>query len=410
MGILDYFLSSVQIQVTCHSAERFLNICAENGIKFRNVEKINGDEVILTVRVGGCRWIERNAARYGYTVAKIDERGFVFTVEKLKKRYVLIFGLALCAVTLWISSLFVWEINVSGNDEISETEILAELDKLGVGIGTFRPRISQEYISNEMLQRIEKLSFIAVNVTGSHAEVIVREERETPEIESDEKIQNVVAAKSGVITKFTVLEGTAKFKKGDTVNAGDELVSAVKDSVSSGKRLVRANAEVYARTWYEIQTQTPAQTAVKSYTGDKNTRFAIILCGKRINLYFSGRNTMYSYDKIIKLGRLRVFDIILPLQIISETAREYVPEYKETDIKAAEERLSLGLENRLKEEIGEDGEIIGTEFETSVTDGIIKVTLKAECIERIDKQAELSEEEKLAAGKEDGDGGENNRR
>lgn len=410
MGVLERFLSSVEIEVTCHSAERFLNICADNGINFRDVKKISADELRLKVGERDCRFIERSASRYGYTVSRIDESGIVFTAQKIKRRYVLLFGMTLFIGALWLSSLFVWEIKVTGNERVPDTKILAQLEELGIGVGTFRAKISQEYVSNEMLQRIDELSFIAINVTGSRAEVVVREERESADIQNEDRIQKIVAEKSGVITKLTLFEGTAKVSEGDTVVAGDELVSAVKESVSSGNRLVCADAEIYARTWYELEAQMPDAAVGKTYTGDKSTRFAIILCGKRINLYFNGRNAVDSYDKIIETKGIEIFGTVLPIQIVKETAREYLPEDQKTDLEEAKAILADGLEERLRDEIGEDGEIVKTEFVTVAENGTIKMTLKAECIERIDKEAELSEEEKIAAEEDNLSDGENDQR
>lgn len=410
MGIFEYLCGSVRIEVTCHSAERFLNICTGMDIKFRNTKKINSDIVEMTVRPEEYRRIAANAGRHGYEVRLLSEKGAVFIARKLKKRYVLIGGMIICAALIWVSSLFVWEIDVSGNEKITEAEILAELANLGVGVGTCRFNISQEYISNEMLQRIKELSFIAVNVSGSHAEVIVREERKTPEIVDEITAKLVYAEKSGIITKMTVLEGTPIAKVGVTVNAGEILVSGIAESVSSGKRIVSASAEIFARTWYEKTAKMPELSCEKIYTGKEHNRLAFILCGKRINLYFNGGNTDVSCDKIITSESIRIKDMLLPVKVIKENLREYELSYSNEDIGTAEETLQKGLIERLKKEIGKDGEIVKSEFETVVKDGAIIVTLKAECIERIDKQRELTENEKIAAGKEENNGGEDNQR
>ncbi len=149
---------------------------------------------------------------------------------------------------------------------------------------------------------------------------------------------------------------------------------------------------------------------VKEYTGEEYNKFALILCGKRINLYFSGRNTDTDCDKIITTDSLSLGDVVLPLKLVREHGREYVLEYSDADTAKAEDTLKTGLIERLENEIGEDGEIITSEFTTDIEEGLITVTIKAECVERIDKQRELTEEEKLSAGEGEYDGGENNQR
>ena len=49
MGILDYILGEVRIEAHCHSAERFLNICANLGVKFKKSEKLGADIVRVAV-------------------------------------------------------------------------------------------------------------------------------------------------------------------------------------------------------------------------------------------------------------------------------------------------------------------------------------------------------------------------
>ena len=61
--------------------------------------------------------------------------------------------------------------------------------------------IKSEAISNDMLLKIPELSWIAVNISGSHADILVRERIPKPLIVDENAPTMVYAVKSGIITK-----------------------------------------------------------------------------------------------------------------------------------------------------------------------------------------------------------------
>ncbi len=293
-----------------------------------------------------------------------------------------------CILIVWASSLFILEIKVSGNEQVSSGEILMALEDLGVGIGTMRLTMSQEYISNEILQMIPELSWIAVNCTGSRAQVLVREAIPRPEIINKKIPADVVASKAGIISKMTVLEGTAMHARGDTVVKGDIIVNSGMDSIASGTRYVRASARVLARTWYELSAQMPLKSFEKSYTGNTKTRTALIFAGKRINLYLKAGNPWMNCDKITEKKSITLTGgAVLPVTVARSTYKEYEPTAVSNVVEEAEEILRKRLDRMLKGEIS-SGEIISAEYLSSETDGMLTVTLFAECEEEIGETVE----------------------
>jgi similar to stage IV sporulation protein len=296
-------------------------------------------------------------------------------------------------LAVWGLSMFIWELDVHGNETVSSQEILEALEELGVGLGSFGPAVKSEAISNDMLLRIPKLSWIAVNISGSHADILVRERIPKPLIVDENAPTMVYALKSGIIAKMSVLEGARMFTEGETVQAGDVIVSGVMDSIASGKRIVHAMAEVQARTWYEIPAQTVLQTRKKEYTGKTKTKTAVIIAGIRINFYFNGGISFQNYDKITTENFLVLpTGNMLPLIIVREKYAEYTPRDTRLGILEAQELLQKRLMERLKLQIG-DGEIVSTAFDTSLEGDVLKVMLRAECLEQIAAERPFTPEE-----------------
>ena len=84
-------------------------------------------------------------------------------------------------------------------------------------------------------------------------------------------MQNIVAARDGLITKIEALDGVTCAAVGETVQAGQVLLSGVADS-PRGCRYMRATGRIWARTWYEWTVPVPLETVLKDGTEPVKTR------------------------------------------------------------------------------------------------------------------------------------------
>ena len=266
---LNFFRGSIRAEISCPYPERFINVCAQNNIEFWDLRRLSDVTVAVTVYLKGYRKLVSLSEVAGFSIRPVKRAGVPVFLWRIRKRYALFAGMFICLIGVWTLSFFIWEIDVKGNETVSSADILSALDDMGIGIGSFGPSIVNEQVSNEILQVIPELSFITVNVHGSHADVIVRERIPAPDVIDEDIPTMIVAMKSGIIIKMSVFEGKKVCSVGDTVMEGDILVTGVLDSLSSGMRTVHATAEVYARTWYELSCQMPLETFVKDYTGEK---------------------------------------------------------------------------------------------------------------------------------------------
>lgn len=392
---LNYIRGNVRLRVKSKYPERFLNICAESGVEFWDMER-DGDELVFTTHYEDYRFLKSRENHY--KIVSVKKSGTSFFLWRMRKRYALLLGMVICLSLSWISSLYIWEITVTGNETVSTGEILSQLGEIGVGIGTNRLTLSQDYISNQMLLRVPELCWITVNTHGSRAEVKVREEIPAP-IMVDEEIPTLIyAKKAGIIEKMIVWEGAKNTAVGETVNAGDTLVTGAMESLSSGTRYVHAIGDIYARTWYTKTFQIMNEVSIKEYTGEEKTRYALKFGDNRINLYFSGDVQMDKYDKTINAKKLTLFGTVFPVGIITETYTEYRTET--VPFSDAEKFLQKHLTDSLEAEI-DDGEIIWTDFAAEDQKGVVTVTMSAECLEQIGMTRELTDTEMTEADEDD---------
>ncbi len=397
--LVNLLRGSVRLKIEGSRGERFLNVCSREGIEFWQLERVSETELHASVHAAEAARAVECARRAGFEASVLKKSGAPFAARRIKGRWIMAFGLLFCWALVWASSLFVWEIDVSGCTGVSRARIMAAVEKAGVRFGAFGPSIVQEDVRSIALLELPEIAWLTVNFNGSRAEIIVRERVQKPEMLDESESADIVAAKSGVITKQFVCRGQELFNPGDTVLAGEKLVSGTQTNRQGGQYRVHAVAQVYARTWYELSAQIPALYYKKRFVGEDAEYISLSFMGNRTNLYFAGRNPEKKYDIIYQNRSIALSrGLVLPLTVEKTLCREYELVPEQMPAEQAKALLEPELTERLKAQIS--GEIVSSECSVIRQGDIFTVTLKAECLEQIGKTAAIdaAEGEAGAAG------------
>lgn len=383
MGIFDYLRGWTELEVQGNVPERLLNALAMRNITFWGLVKPDACTIRFKVRKKYAETAAALALQSQCTVVEATACGAPVKLRALRARYALMAGAFLCAAVLTVSSCFVWEIRVEGNETLSTGEIVRALNDCGAGIGSFWPAFTGDSLRNEMLLRLPQLRWVAVNYDSSTITVIVREKTEKPEMVDEHQPAHVVAAKSGVVSDISVLMGKPQVVPRQTVLAGEPLISGAVPSTFGDTRIVHAYGTVQARTWYEIRANRPLTEVQKVYTGREKHRFALTFGTKRVNFYGNGSIYHGNCDKIIKEYPLSVPGVFtLPVTVVRET---YV-QYKPTELLRGEQSLQVEMEAELRaylDTLVQNGSVTEASVRFSERDGILTATLHAECLEDI---------------------------
>lgn len=315
-----------------------------------------------------------------YPKAQLTGEGMPQTVRKLGTRWLLVLLTLVLFAAWWLSGQMIWEIDVLGNTKVPDFEILRVMSENGVGFGTVGISVDSEKLSNVMLCEIPELSWFAVNVRGSRAEVKVRERIPVPEITNPYELKNVYAEKSGTVLSTEVYDGTRLVNVGDEVQAGDMLVSGITESYT-GTREEHALARIYAETRYEISAMMPRSAAVKEFSGDFAKKYALEICSHRVNFYRDVECGFENCEIVREVNQLTVFDARLPIKLITVIHRDCTAVSAELSEEQCGEILKAELSDRLRKECS--GEVLSAAFDTVCEDGTVTVTLFARCRERI---------------------------
>lgn len=389
--LVNALRGNVRLEVEGAFPERFLNLCAQRGILFWNVEWLEDTRLRLTVTRRGSRQAAPLGERVLCTVTPAAQHGMPYFLARFRRRYAFWVGLSLSLAAVCILSSFILTIEVKGNTTVSTAQILTELRRQGLSIGTYGPGLDERTVGNKTLLQLPQLSWISINLYGTRAEVLVREAVEAPEVVDASDYGSVVARASGIITKVEALTGEALVKVGDTVLEGETLISgtvrlegpAYSENPEIGRIQVRASGRVYARTWRTLTAQLPLEAQVKRYTGEETTRWSLTVLGRRADFFGRGGISFDRYDKISRTWTLTLpGGREMPLALNRETCRAYETETLAVEQSAAEAMLKERLLEALEETVGE-GEIVSTDYTVETADGMLKITLQAECREEI---------------------------
>ncbi len=378
------------INVSGAKPEKFINLCTFRGISLHKCHSVSMVEFTCILPRRYLKSALAIAEESDCEIKILRQKGASFTFSKLKKRYALIIGILLSITLMVASNFYVWDIDVVGNDNIKDSEILNALQDSGVHIGANWVGFQADLIRSEMLSKIPELSFLTVNINGSRATVVVRERVEKPVSEYDSSPCDIISTKSGVVTEVNAFRGNPLVGIGSPVMEGDVLISGVMSGYGEEAipNFVSAYGEIKARVNYSFTVSESLTGYKMEYTGKENTKYAINFGENRLNLYLSTGIYLPNCDTIYKehwVSNSEMFT--LPIYLSSETRKEY----KMLEFEKNENEIISNLKNilleKLQTEMHENGEIISTEFETYVEKGNVHVTLKAVSVEEIGEKS-----------------------
>ncbi len=377
---------------------RLIDRCATEGIDFWGVSPEDDFTLIFRTRLRFADRIRGFAPKCCCEVEVLYCRGMPVEAKKLRKRYVLWTLPLVCFSLLIASYFFIWKIEITGNETVSDIEILNALEDSGVYIGSYWPKFTSDSIRSRVLLKIPELKWISVSVFGSRAVVEVRERTDIPELFDEDEAIKIVADESGIIENMSVLRGFALFKKGQAALESETLIDGAVPSTFAETEIVHAEGSVIARTWYEICAVMPLEYTEKLYTGKQKSFFALIVGSNRINFYSKSRIFDTDCDNIISKRRLGIEGFFeLPVTVVRETELAYELHTASYPEDAAKARLETLVNDELLRRIGKDGEMVSSEYTFSVVDGYAVGTLRAECRQDIAAEKEMTAEEISAA-------------
>ena len=361
----------------------FLNRCAAAGIRLDDVEADNETELRVTVPLRDLGWAEQLALRSQCELKLLRRSGAGVLGRRMLRRRIPVLCLLAAFVLLAWSKLYIWEIDVRGNETLSAGAIRGALSDCGVSIGSFWPDFTSDNLRSELLVRLPQLAWATVNVYGSRAEVIVRERIPKPELFDEDEAVDLVADRLGFVTEVRALSGTALVRPGSAVSPGDVLIAGRTESAFSGGRDTHAVGSVTAETYYELWSVSPALETLREGSAAAKDRWSLLIGKNRVN--FSGNCSFCpsDCDKIISVWECKIKGLFsLPVALMRERVSPYGRSEQPRDKNTLRREMEQQLHARLVAAV-DGGTIEQESYTCSESEGRVVVCLRARCSENI---------------------------
>lgn len=224
------------------------------------------------------------AQKRGDCLKILGKRGIYWMLPRLLRRPVLLLGAAvLTGLTLFLPSRILF-VQVEGNAAVPARQILEAAAESGLAFGTSRRQVRSEKVKNSLLSKIPQLQWAGVNTSGCVATVSVRERTGLPPVQDPVGVSSLCAVRDGYIRSITATAGTALVQPGQTVQAGQVLISGYTDC-GLCLRGEQAKGEVFAQTQQELTAVLPAKRTLRGQSLAQRRSYSLLIGKNRINLW-----------------------------------------------------------------------------------------------------------------------------
>ena len=387
--IYNYIFGYVNIKLEGCFIERFINMASSKKIFLWNTKREKSTILYANISLDDFYKIKPIIKKTKTRLEIKSKRGLPFLFYRYKKRKIFFALLFIMFLLIFISSQFVWNIEITGNEKISKAEIMAELEKSGLKVGAKKTNVDVAEVINEVRLNRGDISWIGIDLKGTNAIVEVVEALEKPNVIDYEDYCNIISDKEGIITKINVQNGTPLVKPGDVVREGTMLVGGYLEGKYTGMRYVHSMAEIEAKVWYTAKKEETYKQKIKTKNGEKEEKYKIKLYNFNINL-FKTLSNFKIYDTIEENKKYKIFsDFYLPIELIKITNYEIIEEEKIYTEEELEQKLKQELKQELDEKIEENGKLVNEQFNIKKEEGKMRVEVIYEVIENIGTEEKL---------------------
>ena len=360
---LRWVRGTVSFRVEGKFAERFLNLLSRSGIPVFQT-RYTKEGFVAQTTVKKYFAIRPFARKTHVRVRIIERRGLPFLLRRWKRRKGLLVGVAAFLLLLFLSGQFVWEIQINGNQTVTDDEILQSLEEMGLSRGSWKESLDVQKMAILLRQQYEQIGWAAINLVGGVAEVEINERQEGEEIVESNEPCNVVAARGGQIVRMEVYDGQRVRQDGETVKKGDLLVSGVVANSKNKTILRHAEAKVLAEYSQSHEVSVPLiQTLKVPQGGMENYRY-LNIGPLRLPLFIVGAGEEESFSRAFT-----ILQVIPAQQQMVELSQEKAEYFAMQQLEAFEKEVP-------------EREVVSRRISKTVSDG--ELVLKADYVFRED--------------------------
>ncbi len=372
---------------------RLLNLFKEYGIVYSGFEDDGEGNVRFCVSPLSAAAVITLCEKKKIGIKRVKASGIPRLLYKYRNRWGLVIGAFFAIMIISLSGKFLWEIRVSGNEKVTYTEVVETLGECGFTVGARLDELDIDAIETMVLLSSDKISWISINMSGTCAEVQIREAA-LPNEKSPSRPANIVASRDGQVEYLEIFSGVAAVGEGRAVRKGDLLISGIRDSATEGYAVTRASGKVFAITERDFRVEIPLEYERKISSKRQKSEMYLIFFSKELKIFKRNTQNGVNCDTIDTVEVPRLFGgVILPFGVRTVSTVTYETS---TEIRNENEAMELAY-YRLNMEIGEtlpEAQILNKSVTWESSESAYVLNCKVRCVENIGETVEFDFEQK----------------
>lgn len=274
ISLLRYIQGYLKICVTGYSPERFLNLCKNKKIAVWGLESAH-NSYVMYIKISGFRKLKPILKKTRTKVNILERLGLPFFFHKYRKRKLFFISILFCFILVYSMTFFVWDIDLQGNQTITDDVLLKYLKTQHIEHGMAKHRVDCEQVARNIRKQFDDIVWVSVSMEGTRLFVHVKENTDTFDITKEEEAPcDIVAEKAGIVRSIITRSGVPMVTVGDEVEAGAVLVSGTVEVMNDAGEVttthsVNSDADIVLETIYQYENILPKRYQNKIYTGKK---------------------------------------------------------------------------------------------------------------------------------------------
>lgn len=385
--IIAFLIGYIRIEV--ENSERLISLLVRDGGSLGRATPHENTTMVELLSLSRRRFISLCKSVGAKTISE-ERYGLPYILLRYKSRMGVWIGVPVFLFLVYYPSLFIWDIKVIGSTAVSPESVICALENEGLCIGSRMSRLDLPKISTNVLLKNSDISWMAINISGTCANVVLREsvtEKDT----SEDTPTNLVAVCDGLIERVELFSGQAEVSAGQSVHKGQVLVSGFYQGRNeSVYKLEKSLGNVFARTNKNVIESIPLVGTRRSPTGNTTVYSSFYFFGKEFS-FASDQSDPYEHSQISQnSSRLMFFGHPLPIGI-SKT--EYT-ELADAEFRISEDEAAAICERSIANKLSkllENAQTLGISKSYSCDGLLYTIQIEVYCIEDIAQSVPISD-------------------
>lgn len=272
------FERGIEVHVRGCRLEKLLRTLAKRGLRLRDIRRHSIMEISFKIYRRDLQVLREVCVEFDIDIIRSEALGLTRAYIGLRRRAALPVCALLCLLLTGLISARIWLIDINAPDELRDP-ISIRLCETGIRPGRSKRGLDLRALESGIASAVSGVKFCQARLDGVTLRLTAQPAGAVPERLPSGPPENLYASRDAVIERIDVLAGRAMAKHGDTVRAGELLISGEEQSAPDGVRPVKAMGIVTGRVWYEGLGEAALSQTLLKPTGRTALRRVIKIAG-----------------------------------------------------------------------------------------------------------------------------------